>query len=157
MIPDWFNICYQYPNPNPNPTRPDNFFQYPNPTRPEVEKPYPSAPVNVAHQKWPKLKKWPKFKNDQNARSNGTAWAPKARRPTFGRLCIRPTILPFLCSCPFLVSMFAVALCVLWVLCGPSKATMRCYTCICDYGLIYPILAIWGYFEPFWGPPMAMS
>ena len=43
MIPDWFNICYQYPNPNP--TRPDNFFQYPNPTRPEVKKPYPSAPA----------------------------------------------------------------------------------------------------------------
>ena len=42
------------------------------------------------------------------------------------------SILPFLCSCPFLVSMFAVGLCVLWVLCGPSKATARCYTSICD-------------------------
>ena len=81
-------------------------------------------------------KKWPKFKNDQNARSNGTAWAPKARRPAFGSLCIRPTILPFLCSCPFLVSMFAVGLCVLWVLCGASKATARCYTSICD-GIIW--------------------
>jgi hypothetical protein len=39
---------------------------------------------------------------------------------------------PFLCYCPFLVSMFAVGLCVLWVLCGPSKATARCYTSICD-------------------------
>ena len=58
--------------------------------------------------------------------------APKARRPTFGPLCIRPTILPFLCSCPFLVSIFTVGLCVLWVLCGPSKATARCYTSICD-------------------------
>ena len=28
--------------------------------------------------------------------------------------------------------MFAVGLCVLWVLCGPSKATARCYTSICD-------------------------
>ena len=27
--------------------------------------------------------------------------------------------------------MFAVGLCVLWVLCGPSKATARCYTSIC--------------------------
>ena len=62
--------------------------------------------------------------------------APKARRPTFGPLCIRPTILPFLCSCPFLVSIFTVGLCVLWVLCGPSKATARCYTSICD-GIIY--------------------
>ena len=39
---------------------------------------------------------------------------------------------PFLCSCPFLVSMFAVGPYVLWVLCGPSKATARCYTSICD-------------------------
>ena len=62
--------------------------------------------------------------------------APKARRPTFGPLCIRPTILPFLCSCPFLVSIFTVGLCVLWVLCGPSKATARCYTSICD-GIIF--------------------
>ena len=28
--------------------------------------------------------------------------------------------------------MFSVGLCVLWVLCGPSKATARCYTSICD-------------------------
>ena len=28
--------------------------------------------------------------------------------------------------------MFAVGLCVLWVLCGFSKATVRCYTSICD-------------------------
>ena len=82
------------------------------------------------------IKKWPKFKNNLKSRSDGTAWAPKARRPTFGPLCIRPTILPFLCSCPFLVSMFAVGLCVLWVLCGPSKATVRCYTSICD-GIFY--------------------
>ena len=64
--------------------------------------------------------------------------APKARRPMFGPLCIRLTILPFLCSCPFLVSIFAVGLCVLLVLCGPSKATARCYTSICD-GII-----VWG-------------
>ena len=50
----------------------------------------------------------------------------------FGLLCIRLTILPFLCSCPVLVSMFAVGHCVLWVLCGLSKATARCYTSICD-------------------------
>ena len=74
----------------------------------------------------------------EKSRSDATAWAPKARRPMFGPLCIRPTILPFLCSCPFLVSMFAVGLCVLWVLCGPSKATVRCYTSICD-GII-----LWG-------------
>ena len=61
---------------------------------------------------------------------------PERQRPMFGPLCIRATILPFLCSCPFLVSMFAVGLCVLWVLCGPSKATARCYTSICD-GIIY--------------------
>ena len=89
---------------------------------------------------------WP-IKNDQNkeitksqkcqnARSDGTAWAPKARMPMFGPLCIRPTILPFLCYCPFLVSMFEVGLCVLWVLCGPSKVTARCYTSICD-GIIF--------------------
>ena len=94
--------------------------------------------------KYPKLKKCfngahqklPKFKNDQNARNDGTAWAPKARRPTFGPLCIRLTILPFLCFCPFLVSIFAVGPYVLWVLCGPSKATVRCYTSICD-GIIF--------------------
>ena len=67
--------------------------------------------------------------------------APKARRPTFGPLCIHPTILPFLCSCPFLVSIFTVGLCVLWVLCGPSKATARCYTSICD-GIIRYIFVI---------------
>ena len=67
--------------------------------------------------------------------------APKARRPIFGPLCIRPTILPFLCSCPFLVSIFSVSLCVLLVLCGSSKATARCYTSICD-GII--LLWIWG-------------
>ena len=82
------------------------------------------------------IKKWPKFKNNLKSRSDGTAWAPKARRPTFGPLYIRPTILPFLCSCLFLVSMFVVGLCVLWVLCGPSKATARCYTSICD-GIIW--------------------
>ena len=84
------------------------------------------------------IKKWPKFKNNLKSRSDGTAWAPKARRPTFGPLCIRPTILPFLCSCPFLVSIFAVDLCVLWVLCWPGKATARCYTSICD-GIILDI------------------
>ena len=29
------------------------------------------------------------------SRSDATAWAPKARRPMFGPLCIHPTILPF--------------------------------------------------------------
>ena len=74
--------------------------------------------------------------------------APKARRPTFGPLCIRPTILPFLCSCPFLVSIFTVGLCVLWVLCGPSKATARCYTSICD-GII-PLIRKKIYFREIW-------
>ena len=85
-----------------------------------------------------KNQKCPKFKNDPklNQEVMQRPCAPKARRPTFGPLCIHPTILPFLCSCPFLVSIFTVGLCVLWVLCGPSKATARCYTSICD-GIIF--------------------
>ena len=50
-------------------------------------------------------------------------------------------ILPFLFSCPFLVSMFALGLCVLWVLCGPSKATLQCYTFICD-AIIFTIVCM---------------
>ena len=51
----------------------------------------------------------------------------------------------FLCSCLFLVPMFAVGLCVLWVLCGPSKATARCYTSICD-GIIVACKGLWTMF-----------
>ena len=39
---------------------------------------------------------------------------------------------PFFVFLYFLLSKFAVGQCVLWVLCGPSKATVRCYTSICD-------------------------
>ena len=64
----------------------------------------------------PREAKWASRQVQDNfkSRSDATAWAPKARRPTFGPLCIRPTILPFLCFLSFsCIYIFCGSLCSL--------------------------------------------
>ena len=89
-------------------------------------------------------KMWPKYevcKNDQNEWSVMERSEQRRKGQCFVRFAFGRRSSLFLCSCPFLVSMFAVGLCVLWVLCGPSKATARCYTSICGILYIYFIFS----------------
>ena len=89
---------------------------------------------------------WPikNYRNSKMTKMHEVMERPKRRRRK-GQISVRFAFgrwsSHFLCSCLFLVSMFAVGLCVLWVLCGPSKATVRCYTSICD-GIILVDLAV---------------
>ena len=59
---------------------------------------------------------------------------PERRRQTFCSVCFafgpRSSLFVFLTFSCFYVCY--VVLCVLWVLCGSSKATLRCCTSICD-------------------------
>ena len=68
---------------------------------------------------------------------NITAWAPKARRPLSYTYARRSSI-SFFYSLYFLVSKCSLGVCVLCVPCGSSKATLRCYTSICD-----GIIVVW--------------